>query len=223
MQSRTILPRLALLLAALPCACARPAPGTLMEDDVQVRETTIHYRTAGPEDGSVVLLLHGAAFTSKTWEELGTLQLLADAGYRAVAVDLPEKGGSGKWTRLIEGFLLDLVDAMGIDRCAVIAPSMSGAYAFPFITIHAQRVSAFIPVAPIRSRQFLNVMPQCALPTLVLWGGEDQVIPLALGRALADAIPGARLHVFEGAEHPCYVQAVEEFHEQLLGFLDRTL
>ncbi|XP_072328094.1 protein ABHD14A isoform X1 [Scyliorhinus torazame] len=37
-----------------------------------------------------VLLLHGQAFNSKTWEGLGTLVLLAQRGYRAVAVDLPE-------------------------------------------------------------------------------------------------------------------------------------
>lgn len=36
-----------------------------------------------------VLFLHGQAFTSKTWEALGTLALLAAEGYRAVAIDLP--------------------------------------------------------------------------------------------------------------------------------------
>ncbi|XP_010623717.1 protein ABHD14A isoform X3 [Fukomys damarensis] len=36
-----------------------------------------------------VLLLHGKAFNSHTWEQLGTLQLLSRRGYRAVALDLP--------------------------------------------------------------------------------------------------------------------------------------
>uniref|UniRef100_A0A8B9HM50 Peptidase M20 dimerisation domain-containing protein n=1 Tax=Astyanax mexicanus TaxID=7994 RepID=A0A8B9HM50_ASTMX len=36
-----------------------------------------------------VVLLHGQAFTSKTWEELGTLSLLAANGYQALALDLP--------------------------------------------------------------------------------------------------------------------------------------
>lgn len=36
-----------------------------------------------------VLFLHGQAFTSETWEALGTLALLAAEGYRAIAIDLP--------------------------------------------------------------------------------------------------------------------------------------
>ena len=44
-----------------------------------------------------VLLLHGAAFTSKTWAELfseqhshlNVLNMIAAAGHRAVAIDLP--------------------------------------------------------------------------------------------------------------------------------------
>lgn len=36
-----------------------------------------------------MVLLHGQAFTSKTWEELGTLSLLASNGYQALALDLP--------------------------------------------------------------------------------------------------------------------------------------
>lgn len=36
-----------------------------------------------------MVLLHGQAFTSKTWEDLGTMALLATNGYQALAMDLP--------------------------------------------------------------------------------------------------------------------------------------
>ena len=35
-----------------------------------------------------VLLLHGDRFSARTWQDLGTLSLLADAGYRVAAVNL---------------------------------------------------------------------------------------------------------------------------------------
>jgi pimeloyl-ACP methyl ester carboxylesterase len=39
------------------------------------------------------------------------------------------------------------------------------------------------------------------LPALVIHGTEDPVLPYPHGKALADAIPGARLVTLEGAGH----------------------
>jgi len=33
--------------------------------------------------------MHGANYSSQTWEDMKTLQLVAATGYRAVAVDIP--------------------------------------------------------------------------------------------------------------------------------------
>ncbi|XP_076337444.1 protein ABHD14A-like isoform X2 [Tachypleus tridentatus] len=38
-----------------------------------------------------ILLLHGAVFSSKTWLDLGTIQVLAAMGYQTVAMDV--RGG----------------------------------------------------------------------------------------------------------------------------------
>jgi pimeloyl-ACP methyl ester carboxylesterase len=40
-----------------------------------------------------------------------------------------------------------------------------------------------------------------AAPTLLLWGDSDAISPLAVGRHLAQRIPGARLHVVPGGDH----------------------
>ena len=42
------------------------------------------------ETGKTLFLLHGAAFTSKTWvNEIGTMQTMASVGHKVIAVDLP--------------------------------------------------------------------------------------------------------------------------------------
>ena len=53
------------------------------------------YREAQPaaaEPKLQILLLHGQAFTSDNWLQLGTLGYLAAMGHRAVAIDIPGEG-----------------------------------------------------------------------------------------------------------------------------------
>jgi 3-oxoadipate enol-lactonase len=54
------------------------------------------------------------------------------------------------------------------------------------------------------------------IPTLVLHGSQDALVPPAAGRYLADRIPGARLHVVEGAGHVMSTDAEEEVAEAIL-------
>ena len=51
----------------------------------------LHHVTARPSSAGAVtfLLLHGGAFSSETWRELGTIQALAALGYTTVAIDMP--------------------------------------------------------------------------------------------------------------------------------------
>lgn len=44
-------------------------------------------------------------------------------------------------------------------------------------------------------------LPAITAPTIVLWGDRDEFFSLDDGRRLAAAIPGAQLHVLEGAGH----------------------
>ena len=57
-------------------------------------------------------------------------------------------------------------------------------------------------------------------PTLVLHGTQDMMVPLANASALADAVPGARLALMEGAGHLFFWEAPERAAELVLEHLE---
>jgi pimeloyl-ACP methyl ester carboxylesterase len=61
-----------------------------------------------------------------------------------------------------------------------------------------------------------------AAPTLVLHGDEDRAVDVKHGRALAAAIPGSRLVIFEGAGHNYLVAANESSTAAVLSFFDEV-
>src|ERR1700722_10856920 len=59
------------------------------------------------------------------------------------------------------------------------------------------------------------------VPTLVMWGRQDELIPLASGEKFHDGIAGARLLVFDHCGHVPQIEKSEEFNQALLEFLGK--
>ncbi len=196
-----------------------PSGGAAIEDrTVRVGGSPVHYLAAGREGAPVVLLLHGGRFHAATWRETGTLRALSEAGFRAVALDLPGFGVSALSSLDREGFLAAALPALGLDRPVVVAPSASGAFAFPLVVEHPEAVAGFVGVAPAGVETWWDRLGDLSVPTLLIWGENDRVFPLPTGRRLAARIPGARLVVLPGARHPSYLDRPEQFHQELIDF-----
>jgi pimeloyl-ACP methyl ester carboxylesterase len=60
------------------------------------------------------------------------------------------------------------------------------------------------------------------VPTLIVWGDNDGIIPVAHGVTAHQAIESSRLEVLEGVGHFPHVEAPDRFNEVLLEFLDTT-
>jgi esterase len=58
------------------------------------------------------------------------------------------------------------------------------------------------------------------VPTLVIHGDEDPILPLAHGEATARAIPGAKLVVLRGVGHDFPESAIPEYLDAILAHLD---
>jgi pimeloyl-ACP methyl ester carboxylesterase len=103
-------------------------------DETPLSEVTLHHVTAGPEDGDLVVLLHGFPETWYAWRH--QLPALADAGYRVVAPDLRGYGTSSRPEGVeryglshVAGDVRDLVAAFDRESAAVVGHDWGGVVA----------------------------------------------------------------------------------------------
>jgi 3-oxoadipate enol-lactonase len=106
--------------------------------------------------GPAVVLLHGIGGGRVIWgaEGSGTLQALAQAGFEALAFDLPGYGasplpvdGQGEPRLTLASMaqaVADALDAAGIDRAWVVGHSMGGMVAQELAWAHPQRVAGLV-------------------------------------------------------------------------------
>lgn len=64
-------------------------------------------------------------------------------------------------------------------------------------------------------------LSEIRVPTLILTGSDDKIVPAENSRILAERIPSARLVIFEGAGHGYLVECAEESNAVVLDFLRR--
>ena len=190
----------------------------IAERRVEVAGGPVLVLEAGNGDGPDLLLLHGAAFSAETWRELGTLSLAAAEGLHVFAVDLPGFGDTPRSQLGREEFLVALIAVLELETPTVVSPSMSGGFTLPVLLEHPELLGGWVAVAPAGVSGPPAGLSSLDLPTLVVWGSEDNVFPLEQGRRLAQTIPGAELLVLEGARHPCYLDQPKLFHERVLAF-----
>ena len=60
------------------------------------------------------------------------------------------------------------------------------------------------------------------LPTLVVWGADDRIIPVSHAYRAHEALPHSRLVVFPGVGHFPHAEAPERFAHALVDFIDST-
>jgi len=61
-----------------------------------------------------------------------------------------------------------------------------------------------------------------SVPTLIIWGDADPIIPVEHAHAAHVAMPGSRLEIFEGVGHFPHVEEPKRFTEVLLDFMSTT-
>ncbi|KAF5833761.1 Alpha/Beta hydrolase protein [Dunaliella salina] len=137
----------------VPPSAVPPSVGTFPFADIQV-----HYQMHNQNKGAaLVLFLHGAKFDSDTWKKIGTLALLNEQGYRAIAIDLPGFGKTPKLPFVDDNARAELVhEAFKFAQqqetqptpMVLVSPSMSGKWAMSYIDRHGTELSGWVALAP---------------------------------------------------------------------------
>ena len=104
-----------------------------------------HALVAGPEDGPLLILLHGFPETSHGWSK--QIAPLAEAGFRVVAPDQRGVGSSSKPTgaaqyriELLAADIVAMIRALGRERAHVVGHDWGGVVAWHLAEHHAEVV-----------------------------------------------------------------------------------
>jgi len=200
-----------------------------MAMDIDGKHATIFVREAGPAttDGRpALLLLHGMAFSSKNWLDIGTIQLAAAMGYRVVAVDLPGYGSSksSKANNKASAVLLVILE-LGLGKPVIVSPSMSGTFALPFILgppggadTCSDRVSGYIPITPSATESYQpESYAKCKVPVMIVYGSNDGS-GVKTAHKLQNFASRATFPIAD-AGHPAYIDKPKVWHKLLYTFL----
>ena len=223
----------AMLAAASLVGCGsderEPAKGaTTVTAGGVVVEAIVRQPGASPEADPLptVLFLHGAAYTSRIWDDRGILDAVANAGHRAVAIDLPGYGetpkrpaGAGVDASSDGTWLRSLIEELGgPEQVVLVSPSMSGRFSLGYLAeFPDDALAGFVPIAPV-TIDAVRSADAPPVPTMIVWG-EDDDKPLAEADALAKQFPGSSIEVISDGSHAAYDDEPEAFIALLVKFL----
>jgi pimeloyl-ACP methyl ester carboxylesterase len=177
----------------------------MIESSVPLNGLRIHYVEQGT--GSAVLLIHGIGPASswRVWQ--ANIDALATQR-RVIALDLPGYGDSPAppdgvptdvtvFSQVYAQVVHDFMQRMDVPRAALAGLSAGGGVALHIATQWPTSVEKLVLVDSSGGAQSER-WKAITVPTLLVWQREDQIIPLAHGQKLHEAIPNSRLEVLEG-------------------------
>lgn len=133
---------------------------------------------------------------------------------RAAGVALLRKRGVGPF---VDGMLPKLLAPQTFTRRPAVAKALRA------MMLRSREDGAVNGLVAMVSRTDTRAsLPGLRMPALCLVGELDAITPPALMRAVAKAIPKARLTVLKGAGHVSNLERPSEFNRALLAFLEKS-
>lgn len=159
------------------------------------------------DDRPIVLLLHDRGRSSEQWREFVPL---LESRFRVVAPDLPAGDRAATLDHL--GTLLDG------ERCGVIGHGTGGALAQALATKGGVDAMVLLD-APRADGVGHDDLASFEFPVLLLWGEDDEVVPVAVAEELNDAIPTSTLGLLPGCGHDLTDEAAATIAPMIFEYL----
>jgi pimeloyl-ACP methyl ester carboxylesterase len=163
-------------------------------------------------DGPAVFLLHGSERTPAMWHDL---QLMLSSRFRTIAPDL---AGLGEIDAVpaVRG----LMDALGVERVAVVGHGSGGATAL-LLAAADPRVDGLVLIdtKEVEGAGIEGPMAAWTFPVFILWGEDDEVVPVGVAERLNDAIPASTLGLVPGCGHHLVEEAGETIGPMIHEYL----
>ncbi len=86
-------------------------------------------------------------------------------------------------------------------------------------SMRAFHPTGFRAMARAAAEDLRDALPHVGVPTLLLYGDQDERAPLPVARHLHSAIPGSDLVVLRGAGHVCNIESPDAFNAAVREFL----
>jgi pimeloyl-ACP methyl ester carboxylesterase len=132
-------------------ASEAPSMGTF----ISTSQGKIFLQEKGPENGTPVILLHAAGGWSETWRP--TMDALAQAGYRAIAIDLPPLGYSERipgasYTKAAQALRIkEVLDSLGIKKTIIVGHSFSSGVTMETVFLYPEKIQKLVLVDSVLS------------------------------------------------------------------------
>jgi pimeloyl-ACP methyl ester carboxylesterase len=199
------------------------------EDSIKLKGKNLFLRESKVDGSSKnIILLHGYAFSSKNWLDIGAFQRFNDLGFSVYAPDYPGFGNSEDIEEFsikrgdvsnAKYFVKELMDCLKITKSVLLGPSMGGGMALWSALLYPEKFEKIILVGPAWFNDIR--MEDITLQKLFIWGENDSVSPLSnvKDRILRDH--KSTLKVVKGASHPVYLDKPDEFFKIVEEFLSQ--
>jgi pimeloyl-ACP methyl ester carboxylesterase len=159
------------------------------------------------DDRPIVLLLHDGGRSADQWREFVPL---LESRFRVVAPDSP--AGDMEVTLDHLGTLLDG------ERCGVIGHGTGGALA-QTLAVRGGVDAMVLLDSPRAEGVGDEDLASFDFPVLLLWGEDDEVVPVAVAEELNDAIPTSTLGLLPGCGHDLTEEAAATIAPMILEYL----